>query len=211
MFANTHLWWYTARASGIVAWVLLTASVLWGLALSTRVLGRRPRPNWMLDLHRFLGGVAVIVTGAHLASLVADSWVHVGPTELLVPFTGSYRPTAVAWGVVAFYLLLAVEVTSLLRRHLSRPAWRAVHLLSFPLFVLATAHGITAGTDKGAPAVQVTALAATVAVAGLTAFRVNQVDRPPSPPARPAGRLPPPPAPAPAPAAGWPTTAADRR
>ena len=144
VLADTHLWWYTARASGMVAWVLLTASVLWGLALSTRVLGRHPRPNWMLDLHRFLGGVAVVVTGAHLASLVADSWVHVGLTELLVPFTGSYRPTAVAWGVVAFYLLLAVEVTSLLRRHLSRPAWRAVHFLSFPLFVLATAHGITA-------------------------------------------------------------------
>ena len=61
--STDELLWYTARASGLVAWALLSAGVLWGLALSTKVLGPRPRPSWMLDLHRFLGGAAVAFVG----------------------------------------------------------------------------------------------------------------------------------------------------
>jgi DMSO/TMAO reductase YedYZ heme-binding membrane subunit len=205
VLATTQLWWYTARASGLVAWALLTASVLWGLALSTKVLGKRPRPNWLLDLHRFLGGLAVVFTGAHLGSLVLDSYLHFGPAELLVPFASDYRPGAVAWGVVALYLLAAVELTSLLRRRLAKITWRAVHYLSFPLFVMATAHGITAGTDNHAFLVRAVALAATIGVAAGTALRVAQADEEAqrraafAPP--PTGQAPPlqPPAPAPLP------------
>ena len=58
MIAN--MTWYIARSSGIVAWLLLAGSVLWGLALSTKVLRGKPRPNWILDLHRFLGGIALV-------------------------------------------------------------------------------------------------------------------------------------------------------
>jgi len=155
----------------------LTASVLWGLALSTKVLGRRPRANWLLDLHRFLGGLAVIFTGAHLGSLLLDSYIGFGLVQLLVPLTSSYRPGAVAWGVVALYLLVAVELTSLLRRRLAKRTWRAFHYLSFPLFVLATIHGITAGTDKNAVLVRAVALVATVGIAVGTAIRVAQAEQ----------------------------------
>ena len=55
---TSQLWWYVARAGGIVAWALLTASVLWGLILSTKLRPPRVRPAWTLDLHRFLGGLA---------------------------------------------------------------------------------------------------------------------------------------------------------
>jgi DMSO/TMAO reductase YedYZ heme-binding membrane subunit len=144
---NAQLWWYLARASGIVAWTLVSASVVWGLALSTRILGSNPRPNWMLDLHRFLGGLALTFTGVHLVSLLLDNYVSFSPAQLLVPLTSTYRPGAVAWGIVGFYLLVAVELTSLLRRHLSKRVWRLTHLLSFPLFVLSTVHGLLAGTD----------------------------------------------------------------
>ena len=143
-----QLWWYTARASGVVGWAMLSAGVLWGLALSTRALGSRPRPNWLLDMHRFLGAAAVVFTGIHVSSIVADSYVHFGPTEVLVPLVSGWHPVAVAWGIVAFYLLLAVEVTSLLRRHLSRRLWRLTHLASFPLFTVATIHLLSAGTDR---------------------------------------------------------------
>jgi hypothetical protein len=110
---NPQLWWYAARSGGMVALALLAASVLWGLALSTKVFRGRPRPNWLLDLHRFLGGAAVVFTGIHVLSIVADSYVHFGLAEILVPFVGSWHPVAVGWGIVAMYLLLAVEVTSL--------------------------------------------------------------------------------------------------
>src|SRR5436305_1464020 len=94
---------------------MLAASVLWGLALSTKALGRRPRPAWLLHLHRFLGAAALVFTALHVATIALDSYVDFGLTQLFVPFTGSWHPVAVAWGIIGFYLLVAVELTSLLR------------------------------------------------------------------------------------------------
>jgi hypothetical protein len=146
---NSQVWWFVARSSGIVAWALLTLSVCWGLLLSTRVLTRRVSPAWLLDLHRHLGGLAVVFTGIHLVGLVADSYVTFGWAELFIPMASSWKPGAVAFGVVAFYLLLAIEITSLAIRRLPRSLWRWVHRSSFLLFAVATYHGIAAGTDAG--------------------------------------------------------------
>lgn len=190
---NGQLWWYTARAGGIVGWALLAASVLWGLALSTKVTGRRPRPNWTLDLHRFLGGLALVFTGVHVAAIMADSYVHFGLTEVLVPLASSWHPVAVAWGVVGLYLLAAVEVTSLLRKHLSKRVWRATHFLSFPLFLLTTIHVLSAGTDRHNVVLRGAIIAATAVVTVLTFVRVRQAEKQRSDPApsRVPPRLPP--------------------
>jgi DMSO/TMAO reductase YedYZ heme-binding membrane subunit len=169
---TSQLWWYTARSGGIVAWALLNASVLWGLVLSTKVFGKRPRPNWVLDLHRFLGGAAVVFTAIHIASIVFDSYVNFGFIDILVPFTSSWHPVAVAWGIVALYLLIAVEVTSLMRKRLSKQMWRATHYASFPLFVLATTHALSAGTDRAALLMRAGAVFTTASVVALTAVRV---------------------------------------
>lgn len=142
-----EIWWYLARASGIVAWALLTLAVIWGLLVSTRLLRGRPGPRWLLDLHRFLGGSAVTFTAVHVGALVADSYVHFDLVDLLVPLASNWKPLPVALGVVALWLLLAVEVTSLAMRHLPRRHWRWVHLTSYGLFWLATLHGLTAGSD----------------------------------------------------------------
>jgi predicted ferric reductase len=173
---NNQLYWYLARSGGVAAWAMLGFSVLWGLVLSTKAFGSKPRPNWLLDLHRFVGGAAVIFTGIHVASLMLDSYIEFGVREVLVPFTSSYRPSAVAWGIIAFYLLLAVEITSLLRKRLSKRVWRATHYLSFPLFILATAHGVTAGTDKDTFLLRAAFIVVTAAVGGLTALRVVDAD-----------------------------------
>jgi predicted ferric reductase len=173
---NNQLWWYVARSGGVAAWAMLAFSVVWGLVLSTKAFGSKPRPNWLLDLHRFVGGAALVFTGIHVASLVLDSYISFGLTEVLVPFTSSYRPAAVAWGVIAFYLLLAVEITSLLRKRLPKRAWRATHYLSFPLFILGTAHGVTAGTDKDTFLLRAAFIVVTAAVGGLTALRILDAD-----------------------------------
>lgn len=146
---NEKVWWYLARASGLVAWALLVVAVLWGLLLSTRLLKDKRRPAWLLDLHRWLGGLAVSFTGIHLIGLVADSYEHFGWKEILVPFASEWRPGAVAWGVVGLYLLVAVQITSLLMRRLPRKLWRAVHYLSFILLFFTTMHSTLAGTDVG--------------------------------------------------------------
>lgn len=144
---HPQLWWYVARSGGIIAWLLLALSVVVGLVLSTRVLGRAPTPAWLTDVHRFLGGLALIFTGVHLVGLVADSYTHFGLASLLVPFASTWKPVATAWGVVALYLLIAVELTSLAMRRIPKHLWRGVHFSSFALFVVACVHGATAGTD----------------------------------------------------------------
>lgn len=167
-----HVLWYTARASGLVAWSVAAASVVWGLALSTRVLGKSPRPVWLLDLHRFLGGLAVVFTGIHVVSVMLDGYVHFGLVNVLVPLTGAWHPVAVAWGIVAMYLLVAVEGTSLLRTKIPTVLWQRVHYASFALFVSSSVHAITAGTDTGStiPIEVIAAVSALILV--LTALRL---------------------------------------
>ncbi len=147
---SQQIWWHLARASGLVAWLFLAVAVIWGLLLSTRLLQERRRPAWLLDLHRWLGGLAVTFTAIHLAGLVADSYEHFGFREIAIPFASEWRPDAVAWGVVGLYVLIAVQVTSLLMRRLPRRLWKGVHYLSFLLFFVASMHAAAAGADAGA-------------------------------------------------------------
>jgi predicted ferric reductase len=178
---NSQLWWQVARAGGLVAYGLLAASIIWGLAVSTRLLGRWPAPGWTLDLHRYLGGLALTFTGIHLAALLLDSYIQFDVLDLLVPFAAAWRPGAVAWGVVAVYLLVAVQATSLARRRLPYRLWRRVHLAAFPLFVASTGHLLTAGSDRANPVV-LTVLtatgAATVFLLLLRLLQQPQVSRP---------------------------------
>ena len=175
---SEKIWWYVARAGGLTAWWLLAAAVLWGLALSTRVAKGKVTPAWLLDLHRFLGGLALTFTAVHVIALVADSWASFGWSEVLVPLASRWRPVPVALGVVGLYLLVAVEVTSLLRKWLPKRLWRAVHSASFALFLLGTGHALTAGTEASNLAVRLSAGAMLVAFMFLLVYRLL-VRRPP--------------------------------
>jgi methionine sulfoxide reductase heme-binding subunit len=174
LLAELHpqFWWYLARSSGFVAWGLSIGAILVGLALATRALGSSPRPAWLLDLHRFFGGLTVIFLAVHLGALVADSFVHFGIADLLVPFASSWKTGPVAWGIVGFWLIVAVELTSLMMRRLPRKTWRAIHLTSYLAAILATVHAYTAGTDAKNPAVTWTAVAALSVVTFFLVFRM---------------------------------------
>src|SRR5437773_47097 len=169
---TSQITWYAARASGIVAWALAAASVIWGLALSTRALGRTPRPAWLFDLHRFLGGMALAFTGVHVGAILLDTYVHFSIVNVLVPFTGTWHPVAVAWGIAAFYLLVAVELTSLARASIPKRLWRRVHFGSFALFGASTVHVLTAGTDASSPVFRLAIAATWALVVALTTLRV---------------------------------------
>jgi len=183
---NPQVSWYAARSSGVVAWALVTAGILWGLAVSTRLIQRRGVPAWLLDLHRFLGTLSLVFVGVHLLALWADSYVAFGWSELFVPMASTFRPGAVAWGIVATYLLVAVEVTSWLMRRLPRRVWHTVHLSSLVLFALATVHGFQSGTDRSALVVQWLALTGGTLVVFLVLFRLLAPRRPRSRARRPA-------------------------
>jgi ferredoxin-NADP reductase/DMSO/TMAO reductase YedYZ heme-binding membrane subunit len=146
---DLHLWWYVARASGLVAWAALTGSVLWGVLLATRVLRSIDNPAWLQDLHRWLGGTALIMTGLHMISLMLNGWLGFSVADVLVPLSANYRPWPVALGIVAFYLLVSVYVSSLLRAKMPRPFWKALHYGSYAAVVLVSFHAGWSGTDVG--------------------------------------------------------------
>jgi len=169
---NPHFWWYLTRASGIIAWLMLTASVIWGIVLSTKAFANRRRPAWLLDLHRWLGGLTVSFVAIHIAALVADSYSHFGIKELTVPYATTWKPGAIALGIIAMYFLVAVELTSLAMKKLPKKFWRGVHMTSYGVFLLTSLHAAFAGTDRNTWLYQGTALASIIAVAWATMYRI---------------------------------------
>ena len=169
---SSKLSWYAARSSGLVAWAVVTASILWGLALSTRLIRRRGVPAWLLDLHKFLGALSIVFVAVHLLALWADNFVYFGPRELFVPMASTWQTGAVAWGIAATYLLVAIELTSLVMRRIPRRLWHSVHMTSLLMFVLSTVHGLTAGADNKNLIVQWLALTASLLVVFLLTFRM---------------------------------------
>ena len=175
--ANNKIWWFTARSAGLVAWSLCTTSILWGLALSTRLVRRRGAPAWLLDLHRFLGLLSVVFTGVHMGALFVHSkWEFKeqpwGPKQLFLVGQSVYKPGWISWGIVAFYLLMAVQITSWLMKRIRRKLWHTIHLSSFALFIAASLHGLFAGTDRKNTLVQWGALVGASMVLFLVIFRV---------------------------------------
>ena len=156
--------WYVARAGGLLAFVLLTASVVAGLLLS----GKARLEGWprfaLEDVHRFLGLLAGSFILLHGGALLVDSYLPFSLGNLLIPGTAPYRPLEVAAGVVA--------VTNHYRKALPRRFWRRAHYLNFAVWLLALVHGITAGTDTGSAWAIALYLAAAAAVGGLTAAKI---------------------------------------
>ena len=176
-----QVWWYATRAAGIMTWSTAMASVLLGLLLSSRALGKKPSGPWLLDVHRFLGGLSAVFLLIHLGSLWADSYVDFGPKELLVPGQSTWNPSAdwlgvsaVSWGIGAAYALIAVEITSILRRFMRPSIWRRAHYLSVVTVVFGTVHGWRAGTDVDNPVVTATAVGSSILVVLLTLIRLRK-------------------------------------
>ncbi len=122
------VWWYVARASGLIAWALLGASVVGGLLLATQ-LSRGLTRTWTQGLHEFVGVLAVVFTAIHLTSVLAADRLGIGLRELLVPFARANNPVAQGCGAVAFYLLTAVALTSWARALLPWRWWRRLEVV----------------------------------------------------------------------------------
>jgi DMSO/TMAO reductase YedYZ heme-binding membrane subunit len=167
-----QFWWYVARASGMVAAVLLVLTLVWGLLITTKLVDRRGLPAWLTDLHRYLGGLTVTFIAVHLVSLVFDNYLVFSWSDLFVPFASSWKAGPVAWGVGAFWGLVVVEGTSLAQRRMSRPLWRGLHYLSYPVAVMVALHAAQAGTDAGNPVFRVVSIALIGVLSALTIFRI---------------------------------------
>ena len=157
--------WFLTRASGIVALALIVAAIADGLIFSGREGGRRLRPAWWMDLHRGLGGYALIFTGLHLVTAFGAG-IGVSLASILVPGAAPTSTTAYTLGVVAFYGIAVTVLTTWPKRRLRRKVWHVVHLLSIPAGMAAAVHAYQLGTDATTPVY----LALTAMAAGLVMY-----------------------------------------
>jgi sulfoxide reductase heme-binding subunit YedZ len=142
--------WYFARSAGIVAYLLLSASVVLGVLMSARARFTWPRFA-IEEVHRFLAILTGVFVVLHAGSLLLDSVVPISLGQMLVPFTSNYKPFAVGLGITAAELMAAVGVTNLLRHRLPHRVWRRFHYLTLVVWALASLHGVLAGSDRGDP------------------------------------------------------------
>jgi sulfoxide reductase heme-binding subunit YedZ len=139
--------WYLSRATGIVATVLALAALAWGFLFSARETGTRFRPAWWLDLHNWLGGLAMIFTVVHIATSYLNDDAGLALASLFLPGVASSERLALSWGVVATYLFATAVLTSWPRRLFSRRTWRILHLGSVIGVALALVHAYQMGTE----------------------------------------------------------------
>ncbi len=140
-------YWYLTRSSGAVALILLTLALVLGVA-DVRRWSTEKWPRFVVDsLHRNVSLLALAFLGLHILTAVLDSFAHISLIDAVVPFTGSYRPFWLGLGALSFDLMLAIIITSLLRRQMGHSTWRAAHWLSYASWPIALLHGLGTGSD----------------------------------------------------------------
>lgn len=176
--------WYASRAGGTLALILLTATVVLGIASGGRTTPRRIGRFEVGLMHRNLSLLTVVFLAVHVVTAVLDPFVHLGWAVSVMPFGASYRPLWLGLGTAAFDLLLAVLVTSALRRRLGVRRWKAVHWLAYAAWPFALFHGAGTGTDTRLPLQLWLYAACLVAVVGAVCWRLAKAG-----PGRVTGRL----------------------
>jgi len=176
----SHAWWLAGRSAGVVAFLLLTASVVAGLALALRVVPPRGRPALRAG-HERIALAALAAVGAHGLLLLGDPWLKLGLGGLLVPFTASYRPLWTGLGVCAGYIAAALALSYYARRRIGARRWRNAHRLIPVAWLLAVAHVLGSGTDASQSWLRVPLLIAIGAIAAMLTVRVAGRRRTPRP------------------------------
>jgi DMSO/TMAO reductase YedYZ heme-binding membrane subunit len=144
---NAKVFWFVTRGTGVVALLLLTAGVVLGVLTSLRWRSASLPRFVVAGLHRNVTLLALAFVGVHVVTTVADGFAPIGLRDAVVPFLSPYRPVWLGLGAVAFDLLLALVVTSLLRARLGMRRWRAVHWLAYAAWPVALVHAFGTGSD----------------------------------------------------------------
>lgn len=147
--SDTKAYWYMARAGGIVGYVLLWLSVVWGLTLSTKITnGLVPAPI-AYGLHEFLSLGTILFAVGHALVLLGDQYIGFDIFHLALPFIAPYRPLWTGLGTIGLYLSAILVGSFYLRKQIGQKTWRTLHYLTFGAYLLVLTHGIMAGSDSG--------------------------------------------------------------
>jgi methionine sulfoxide reductase heme-binding subunit len=164
--------WYVTRSTGLIALILLTATMALGLLGGVRW----QRPGWprfvTSGLHRNMSALACAVVVVHIATTLAEGFVPIYIQDAVLPFGSAYRPLWLGLGAASFDLMLVLIVTSMARTRLSYRAWRALHWTAYLCWPAAVAHGLGTGTDTPVRWVLLLTVACIAVIAGLLGWRL---------------------------------------
>jgi sulfoxide reductase heme-binding subunit YedZ len=166
-----YVFWLMSRSAGMVALLLITCSVLLGLAMAARVIPPR-RKRDAVRVHEHLALLGLVAIAAHGLLLLADPWLHPGVKGIALPFSMGYRPLWTGLGVLGGYLATALGLSFYMRKQIGARLWRRLHRLTVVVYALGLAHTLGAGTDAQVPAVRIALLSSVLPVLFLFALRI---------------------------------------
>jgi predicted ferric reductase len=166
--SGSTAFWYIARAGGIVAYLLFWLATCWGIMMSSKVIKGYINFAAAYALHEFLPLLGVIFAAIHSLVLLGDTFIGFNIQQILIPFMSSYKPFWTGLGSLAFYLLLAIVLSSYVRKQIGQKSWRLFHYTSYLAFLLALVHGLMSGTDSST----LTMRALYIATGGFTLFLI---------------------------------------
>ena len=147
---QSHGWWLASRASGLVAFALITVSVGIGLAMAGKVMRRPGLAKKLVRIHEHTALAGLIAIGVHVATLLGDSWLNPGVAGVTVPFAMGYKTVFTGLGVIAAYLAAALGLSYYVRKRIGPRLWRKAHRATVVVYVLGLVHALGAGTDASA-------------------------------------------------------------
>ena len=167
---TVQAWWYVTRAAGLTSFILLWLSMVWGMAISTKILSPTVEGTYSYDFHEFLSLLGLGFVVLHVIVLAVDRFLPFSFWQMLIPFIDRYRPLWVGLGIIGFYIFLLVTVTFYMRQSIGTRAFRNIHILSLLGYLGATLHGLFAGTDSALAATKLIYAGTFLVVVFLTVY-----------------------------------------
>ena len=171
---SQQLWWYITRSAGIVAYLLLWLSTVWGLAVPSKIVAPVLEGGYTFDFHQFISLLAIAFALLHALVLMLDRYLPYSIFQVLVPFLSPYRPQWVGIGVISLYIMILVAATFYVRARIGMNTFRLIHYTSLLGYLGVTVHGLTSGTDAPLASMQFIYYGSSLVVIGLTVYWLRQ-------------------------------------
>ena len=148
-----QFYWLLARVAGLSSYAALAIALLTGIAMRTAVLDWLGSNRAMRSLHEYTTVLWLPLGALHVLSLLLDSTARIGVVDVVLPFHSSYGTLAIGLGALSVDVLVAVTITSYLKRRMRKDVWLWIHRLAYVAFALIFLHSVLSGTDFSDPAV----------------------------------------------------------